>query len=197
MPKIINKKEKKAEILDAAIRMFAKKGAAGTKIQDIAEEAGIGKGTIYLYYKNKEEIFQDILHQKVFSSEDYLQKVLSGTDTPADKLKQLLLHFASDLENHNYPLEIQLEILAALIRSPGKHHLVKEVIHLRDIISGLIRDIQQDTAQKYDSQALASGLLSFIHGIMILWLIDKKEFPIQHVTQNTLNVLIETLSKSS
>ena len=110
MPKIIDKEEKKSEIFDAAMRAFAKKGAAGTKIQDIAEEAGVGKGTIYLYFKNKEEIFQSILHQKVSSGGDLAQKALEEPGEPEEKLKALFSKLAGDIENLDYPPEIQLEI---------------------------------------------------------------------------------------
>ncbi len=54
---------KKAEksIIDAAIKVFAKKGFSGTTVKDIIKEARISRGTFYLYYKNKTEIFNELL----------------------------------------------------------------------------------------------------------------------------------------
>ncbi|RMF59539.1 MAG: TetR/AcrR family transcriptional regulator, partial [Calditrichaeota bacterium] len=46
-PKVVDKTAKRQEILDAALRVFARKGFKNTKMIDIAEEARIGKGTIY------------------------------------------------------------------------------------------------------------------------------------------------------
>lgn len=52
---------KKQEILDAAIKLFAKKGFKATTLDEIAEESEFGKGTIYNYFSNKEEIYKEII----------------------------------------------------------------------------------------------------------------------------------------
>jgi AcrR family transcriptional regulator len=49
------------EILEAARRIFARLGYAATSVEDIAREAGMAKGTIYLYFKSKEEVFTAVL----------------------------------------------------------------------------------------------------------------------------------------
>ena len=56
--------ERRERILDAAIQVFGKKGFAGANVADIAEAANIGKGTVYLYFKSKEEIFSAILSER-------------------------------------------------------------------------------------------------------------------------------------
>jgi len=57
MPKIQNKDQKKKDILEAAMKAYAKYGIENTKVQDISDIAGIGKGTIYEYFSSKEELF--------------------------------------------------------------------------------------------------------------------------------------------
>jgi len=52
-----NRKEKKIRIIEAAARIFARRGFFGTVVADIATEAGIGKGTIYEYFASKEDLF--------------------------------------------------------------------------------------------------------------------------------------------
>lgn len=52
---------KKSEILDAAIHIFAKKGFRATTLDEIAEKSEFGKGTIYNYFSNKEEIYKEII----------------------------------------------------------------------------------------------------------------------------------------
>ncbi|KUK10884.1 MAG: Transcriptional regulator, TetR family [Clostridia bacterium 41_269] len=58
---IKNPEEKKRRILDAAAKVFSKKGFHKAKIEEIAKEAGIGKGTIYEYFASKEELFKEML----------------------------------------------------------------------------------------------------------------------------------------
>src|ERR1700689_4056784 len=49
------------EVLEAARRIFARLGYAATNVEDIAKEAGMAKGTVYLYFKSKEEVFAAVL----------------------------------------------------------------------------------------------------------------------------------------
>ena len=55
-PKIVDKEVKKKEILESAIKVFARNGIANTKVIDIAIEADTSKGNIYTYFESKEEI---------------------------------------------------------------------------------------------------------------------------------------------
>ena len=52
------KEERPAEIIEAALREFARRGFAATRLEDVAERAGVTKGTIYVYFKNKEDLFK-------------------------------------------------------------------------------------------------------------------------------------------
>jgi AcrR family transcriptional regulator len=53
MPKIVNRDKKRSEIAQKAIEILAKRGFQATTIQDIADASGLGKGTIYHYFKTR------------------------------------------------------------------------------------------------------------------------------------------------
>ena len=55
------KEERRIEILTAASRVFYLKGFEGTKIEDVAKEAGIGKGTVYEYFESKQQLFDEMV----------------------------------------------------------------------------------------------------------------------------------------
>lgn len=57
--------ERPNEILEAALDVFAERGLAGARMDDIAARAGISKGTLYLYFSGKEELFQEAVREKV------------------------------------------------------------------------------------------------------------------------------------
>lgn len=56
-----NAPDKRMDILHSCIKVFAKKGYHNSTIDDIASEASVGKGTIYLYFSGKEELFEEML----------------------------------------------------------------------------------------------------------------------------------------
>src|SRR5512142_2985327 len=59
------------EILDAALAVFAQKGFAATKLDDIAAKAGITKGTIYLYFDSKQALFEALARQSVGAARQF------------------------------------------------------------------------------------------------------------------------------
>ncbi|HEY4942092.1 MAG TPA: TetR/AcrR family transcriptional regulator [Rhizomicrobium sp.] len=59
------KQARPAEILDAALKVFAAKGFAAARMEDIARTAGVTKGTIYLYFENKEAVFKSLVREEI------------------------------------------------------------------------------------------------------------------------------------
>src|SRR5205814_4187837 len=55
------------EIISAALEVFADRGFAATKLEDVARRAGVTKGTIYLYFENKEALFKALIRQTIVS----------------------------------------------------------------------------------------------------------------------------------
>ena len=79
--------DKKIQIIQAAIEVFAKKGLERGKIADIALQAGIGKGTIYEYFKSKDEIFQAIENMFIQDTIDQLHNIANSNNTPTEKIE--------------------------------------------------------------------------------------------------------------
>lgn len=53
------------ELLTAALQLFVDKGYAGTRLEDVAARAGVSKGTLYLYFRNKEELFKAVVRENI------------------------------------------------------------------------------------------------------------------------------------
>jgi AcrR family transcriptional regulator len=62
------KQARPGEILDAALKVFAEKGFAAARMEDIARRAGVTKGTIYLYFPSKEDVFKQLVREAVGST---------------------------------------------------------------------------------------------------------------------------------
>jgi AcrR family transcriptional regulator len=81
--------ERPRQILDAALEVFGQRGLAGARLDDIARRAGVSKGTIYLYFPNKEELFREVVRAIVV---DRLRQAAAsaGSGDPVDELKRYL-----------------------------------------------------------------------------------------------------------
>jgi AcrR family transcriptional regulator len=104
-PKWRRRKEARpAEIVDAALEVFAEKGFAAAKLDDIARKAGISKATLYLYFDTKEEIFRAVAQSAVASLLEALESQSEGTDAPfAELAPKLLLHAAEMMKGGRVP----------------------------------------------------------------------------------------------
>ncbi len=90
-----SKETRPADIATAALSVFAEKGFAGARIEEIAARAGISKGTLYLYYHGKAELFRAVVREVVIPNVDAMRAAFLAADLPFDTLlRQLLPRFA-------------------------------------------------------------------------------------------------------
>ena len=78
--------ERPKQILDAALAVFAKCGLAAARLDDIAKLAGLSKGTIYLYFPNKEELFREVVRTSVVAYIARAEAVFEAERDPAQAL---------------------------------------------------------------------------------------------------------------
>ena len=79
--------EKRLAILEQAIRTFAELGFRGTDVQVIADRAGVGKGTVYRYFQNKNELFWATTFEVFLRLEQYLSAAMEDVEDPIAKLR--------------------------------------------------------------------------------------------------------------
>jgi AcrR family transcriptional regulator len=133
--------DKRALILDAAIRVFARMGYHGARISDIAGDAGIAYGLVYHYFKNKEEILNTIFEERWSGFVDALEGIAGGPTSTEDKLASIsaLILNAYRLRPEwvkVFVLEIQR---SSRFAEPGQ---IRAVGRLFQIVARVLRDGQ-------------------------------------------------------
>ena len=78
------------EIIAAALEVFAEKGFAGAKLDDIAERAGVSKGALYLYFETKDDIFRAVVREAVAPNLDMVEAVLAQATLPFPDLLRMV-----------------------------------------------------------------------------------------------------------
>ena len=134
------KEDRPAEILQAAVDEFAEKGFANAKIQAIATRAGVAKGTVYLYYTTKEELFEAIVRdriQPVYATAAAMSKQWQGSQ--AELLQRIIHHFYEQMIEN----EERRMILKTLISESDRFDELAGFYH-REILAGarmMLRDL--------------------------------------------------------
>jgi AcrR family transcriptional regulator len=87
------------EIVAAALHLFAERGYAATRLDDVAAAAKVSKGTLYLYFANKEELFRAVVREAVLPNLEAMGALIGGHVGPtAELLRAVLLRLAGILE---------------------------------------------------------------------------------------------------
>jgi AcrR family transcriptional regulator len=82
------------ELLEAALELFVERGFAATRLEDVARRAGVSKGTLYLYFENKEELFKAVVRATIGQAIGQAELDLAASDAPsAALLKEMLLRW--------------------------------------------------------------------------------------------------------
>jgi AcrR family transcriptional regulator len=125
-----------SEILAAALRLMGTKGVDALTMDEIAQTAGVAKGTIYLYFQSKDELIQALLSQAGEAIALDLEAILAKPDSHQEKLKQvvtLLFHYV-EKERTLFPV-----YLRELVRSKSSREAVPSALHkLEERIMGLL-----------------------------------------------------------
>ena len=86
--------DKPQQIIDAAVQVFARKGYYNSRVSDIAKEAGIAAGTIYLYFRTKDDILVTLFREKMTEFVGTVRKAIADEPDAVAKLRRLIhLHF--------------------------------------------------------------------------------------------------------
>jgi AcrR family transcriptional regulator len=88
--RLVSAEERRAAILAAALEEFTARGYEGARLDDVAKRAGVAKGTIYLYFADKEALFQELVRSMVHPVLGTIEK-MQGLDIPARMLVEGLL----------------------------------------------------------------------------------------------------------
>lgn len=140
---------KHAKIITAATKVFAKKGFFNARISDIAKEAKVADGTIYLYFNNKYDILISVFDEELVKLIDQVNKALLTETDPKKMLEIFALKHLSAMKKNKYFAEvIQVELRQT-------HKIVKDYRNSTfteyvDIVADIIRTGQEQNVFRKD-----------------------------------------------
>jgi AcrR family transcriptional regulator len=196
MPRIVDRDKKRSEIAQKAIEVLAKRGFQATTIQEIADAAGLGKGTVYHYFKTKEEILSAVSEEILHEMERSFGAALLRIDKPMEKLSALIeeaLHVTEDVE---YLFIVYTELWLMNLR--GDHYndymsVIKNLHEdLKKLTAGMIDEGKKQGLwdKDTDSDALAAYLVASFDGVIAHYMMDKENFDIKRVTKEFIHFVL-------
>jgi len=169
--------ERPRQILEAALVVFAERGLSAARLEDIAQHAGVSKGTIYLYFANKEELFREVVRTSVIA---YIERAEATLTTQADAEQALrdwmtgywawlrspvfpAMHRLVNSEMHTFPDLVAFYATEVIERA---HRLVCDIIE---------RAMEQGRLRQMDP-LVAARMLSALFITHALWYHQRGSF---------------------
>ncbi|MFP4159958.1 MAG: TetR/AcrR family transcriptional regulator [Desulfobacterales bacterium] len=130
-------------ILNAAIKVFAEQGFHQATISQVAREAGVADGTIYLYFKNKADILSNFFSYRTRLVFDRFRETVDNADNAESKLRSLIeLHLAEFQKDRNMAVVFQREaLLARCVDEESIREITKMYL---DILEDILRQGQEE-----------------------------------------------------
>ncbi|PSK99080.1 TetR family transcriptional regulator [Murinocardiopsis flavida] len=184
VPRKVDRQARRAEILAAAVRVFARRGFADSRIEDVASEAGVAKGSVYLYFESREALLHGAFDALSAHSAEILRDAVHGPGadghgTAPDRLAALVRSVLGMLTAQPDIAHVVLDLWAAgRGRADMPLDLARTYREYRAAITTLLEQARDEgwTADA-PPQEHAAIIVGAIEGCLLQWLMDPKVDP--------------------
>ena len=181
--------DKREAILRSAIKVFAQKGYFNSKVSDIAGEAGIADGTVYLYFKSKEEILHSVFDRAM---EEFIaegRREIAAIESAENRLRKIAeLHLERLGSDRDLAIVFQVELR-------GSTKFMEEFsgggfAEYLEIIRQTIEDGQKDGTFRKDLKPItvAKILYGALDEMVTNWILSKREYPLAPMADEVLKI---------
>ncbi|MAG34796.1 MAG: hypothetical protein CL878_00880 [Dehalococcoidia bacterium] len=184
--------ERTEQIIDAAIAVFNRLGFHKARMDDIAREAGVSKGTLYWYFESKDAITKALL-QHLFDEEvRQVETLLTAEGSAGERLLAISGHLADEFERWSKLMAVVYEFYATAIRDPEVQRTLAGFFQTyRKPLAALIQQgIQNGEFRRLDVDAAATAIAAAFEGLALLWTIDPRTVRWREVSSLTMRLLL-------
>ncbi|MBC8175314.1 MAG: TetR/AcrR family transcriptional regulator [Candidatus Marinimicrobia bacterium] len=191
---------KEQQIIEAAIRVFARKGLEKGRIADIAVDAGIGKGTVYEYFRSKEEIFTAIESSVMQEMMNQLAGLVGSDLSPRNKLEALLEQGMDAMIGMGDAILIMTELWAQAARGlwhdSGDTFLEEVYEEFRVIVKEILRaGVEAGQFREMSYEGVATLLLAFMDGLAWQYMLIRDHEKFENVKKEAIRSFMRGINK--
>jgi len=192
-PKPNVSEERKDQIMNAAEEVFSRKGFSAARMEDIAGETGLSKGTLYLYYKSKDDLIIAIL-DRIFQREFKAFENLDLTTMSAsDAIWVFVETTTKDIKIMIRLLPITYEFMGLAFRNKFVQKTFKAYLnYYMDLLIPVIQHgIDSGEFQQADAKEVAIAMGAIIEGTLLLWVYDNSLVEPEKHLRSGMKLLLE------
>ncbi len=182
------------EILSAAEKVFAAKGFFPTTMSDIAREAEFGTGTLYKYFKSKEDLYFTLIDEKVGEINHLVKAELSQKTLAVERIKKVLgLQFEFFEQNRDF-LRIYISERNRFewtVKDDLGKGIHEKMVTYIDILAGVMRQgVKEGEFKSMNPLDLAHALVGIVNSFIFEWLISPQPYPLISKLDTVLEIFL-------
>jgi len=189
--------QKYEQIIDAAVKVIAQNGYYNSQVSKIAKEAGVADGTIYLYFRNKEDILISLFEEKMGNFVEKIKEKIQDESSVEKKLFILIeMHFMQLEMDHDLAIVTQLELRQSNISIRHKvNEVLKGYLTLVDSVleEGIKSGVFEDDLDLRIARQLIFGA---IDEVVTNWVMKDHRYALVPIAETIHRMLLKGLSKS-
>ena len=189
--------ERRNQILEAALRVFARLGFHESRMDDIAQESKLSKGALYLYYKSKDAIIAAIL--RFFFEQEFkrLQAfvAIEREESVTEQILSLTRELTTAMDWMQQLMPIAFEFYAIAGRNQDVRQFLKGYYadYRKELARLIERGIERGEFREVDAQATATTLVALFEGLALLFFVDKEAVHWKEQIELSARLLLEGL----
>ncbi|MBL4973723.1 fatty acid metabolism transcriptional regulator FadR [Bacillus halotolerans] len=185
------KRPKYMQIIDAAVEVIAENGYHQSQVSKIAKQAGVADGTIYLYFKNKEDILISLFKEKMGQFIERMEEDIKEMATAKEKLALVISkHFSLLAGDHNLAIVTQLELRQSNLELRQKiNEILKGYLNILDGI--LTEGIQSgELKEGLDVRLARQMIFGTIDETVTTWVMNDQKYNLAALSDSVLELLV-------
>jgi AcrR family transcriptional regulator len=195
MPKIVDKTSRRSDIAKIAMELSAVKGFDKTSIREITAQAGMGKGSFYDYFTDKDDLLNEIVQVMFMEWTTLIVSKLENIDDPIAQLSTLLREGSVMGDEFTQLMILYVDIWRRCVREEGSARFIRQfqsfLTDSKKAVAGIIDNakIQGKIREDIDSSMMATILIALIDGLILHYMVLKPAIDIDGVCQTFMNTL--------
>jgi TetR/AcrR family fatty acid metabolism transcriptional regulator len=192
---LIRARSKEEAILRAAIKVFARNGFFNSKVADVAREAGVADGTVYLYFKNKEDILVSIFDRITEQALSRGRARLAEVEDPAEKLRRIVYaHLECFANDRDLAIVFQVELRGST--KFMEQFSATRVSEYLDLIGSVIKEGQQRGVfrSSLNTGVAAKLLFGALDEMVTNWVLSRKRYDLVSIADAVIDIFFNGIA---
>ncbi len=191
MPKIVDKEEKTAGISEAALRVFKERGFSRTRMEDIAREAEIGKGTLYEYFRDKVDILRYVVEKFFNAFSRGMMDAVAAETKPAEKLLSLIDFALKNVAEWEDQCALYIEHFSSVRDDEYRFLMSEQYKAVKEIITDLVSECRKsgDIDESFDPKVVAELLVSIYDGLIVHRLLEGRNLELELLRKTSMMII--------